>query len=149
MAKDSFPPMLMYGPPEMRFERKKKCVVAAVLRDGASVLATQRGYGEWKGWWEFPGGKVQQGETNEEALAREMREEMEAEIVVERLLTTVRYAYPDFDLEMYCYLCELVDGKYTLKEHLDARWLTAETIHTVRWLPADEELIEHLYDMID
>lgn len=141
--------MLMYGPPEMRFERKKKCVVAAVLRDGASVLATQRGYGEWKGWWEFPGGKVQNGETNEEALAREMREEMEAEIVVERLLTTVRYSYPDFDLEMYCYLCELVDGKYTLKEHLDARWLTAETIHTVRWLPADEELIEHLYDMID
>ena len=133
----------------MLFERKKAAeqalkrieVVAAIIRDGDCILATQRGYGRWEGWWEFPGGKVQQGETHEEALIREIKEELDATIVIDRFHTTVDYDYPDFHLTMHCYLCHLVDGHYKLEEHLDARWLTANTINSVQWLPADEGLV--------
>lgn len=146
-------PSCIYGPPEMLFERKKAAerdrkrieVVAAIIREGGRVLATQRGYGKWRGWWEFPGGKVQAGENREVALIRELKEELDAAITIERFLTTVNYDYPDFHLTMYCYICHIPDGHYMLKEHADARWLTADTISSVQWLPADEELVASLF----
>ena len=115
-------------------------VVAAVIQHGQSILATQRGYGQWKGWWEFPGGKLQPGESHAQALIRELHEEMDTDIVIDRYLATVEYDYPDFHLTMHCYLCHLSNSHYTLIEHLDARWLTADTLQTVQWLPADEDL---------
>ena len=147
-------PACLYGPPEMLFERKEAAekssrkrveVVAAVIHEQARILATQRGYGSRKGWWEFPGGKVQQGERLEEALQREIREELDAAIVVEELLTTVEYDYPDFHLTMHCYLCHLADGYFVLKEHQDARWLTATTADSLQWLPADEWIVATLF----
>lgn len=153
-------PSCIYGPPEMLFERKKAAerdlkhieVVAAIIcdstdcqQDNAAVLATRRGYGKWRGWWEFPGGKVQAGESREAALVRELKEELDATIVIDRFLTTVDYDYPDFHLTMHCYLCHIPDGHYTLKEHSDARWLTANTINSVQWLPADEGLVASLF----
>ena len=146
-------PLLMYGPPETFFRRKKRAeeqlhkrieVVAAILRNGNAVLATQRGYGDWKGWWEFPGGKIQPGESREQALVRELHEEMDADIAIDHYHSTVEYDYPDFHLTMHCYLCHLTDGHYTLKEHLSAQWLNAETLQNVQWLPADEELVKDL-----
>ncbi|MDD6731109.1 MAG: 8-oxo-dGTP diphosphatase MutT [Bacteroidales bacterium] len=120
-------------------------VVAAILRDnGRGVLATQRGYGEWKDWWEFPGGKIEAGETPEEALRREIREELAAEIAVESLLTTVEYDYPQFHLTMHCYLCHVESGDLTLLEHEAAKWLRPEALDSVRWLPADIEAVEAL-----
>lgn len=150
--KETFPACL-YGPPEMLFERKKAAeralkrieVVAAIIRDGDRILATQRGYGRWKGWWEFPGGKMQEGESREEALIREMKEEMDAGIVIDQYYTTVEYDYPDFHLTMHCYLCHLADGYFKLKEHQDARWLAADTADVLQWLPADEELVANLF----
>ena len=149
-------PSCIYGPPEMLFERKRaaerdrKCieVVAAIIREGDRVFATQRGYGKWSGWWEFPGGKVQAGESHEDALVREIKEELDAGIVIDRFYTTIDYDYPDFHLTMHCYFCHLADGHYTLKEHTDARWLTADTINTVQWLPADEDLVAELFGTI-
>ena len=149
--------VVMYGSPETLFHKRERAdkqlhkhieVVAAILIDGNAVLATQRGYGDWKGWWEFPGGKIKSGETHELALIRELREEMDTDITIDRYLTTVEYDYPDFHLTMHCYLCHLTDGHYTLKEHLAARWLTAETLQTVQWLPADEELVQNLSSML-
>lgn len=129
--------------------RKRIEVVAAIMvRDGA-VLATQRGYGEWKGYWEFPGGKIEAGESREEALKREIREEMEAEIEVLRFFETVEYDYPDFHLTMHCFLCRLVGEGYRLKEHLSARWLRPEGLGEVMWLPADEGLLQHIADEKD
>ena len=120
-------------------------VVAAILRDnGRGVLATQRGYGEWKDWWEFPGGKIEAGETPEEALRREIREELAVEIAVESLLTTVEYDYPQFHLTMHCYLCHVESGDLTLLEHEAAKWLRPEALDSVRWLPADIEAVEAL-----
>jgi len=119
-------------------------VAAAIIRDGGRILATQRGYGPWKGWWEFPGGKIKQGESPTEALKRELREEMDAEIVIDRYCTTVEYDYPDFHLTMHCYYCHLSEDSYRLKEHMDAQWLTADTVGSVRWLPADEGLVKGL-----
>lgn len=116
-------------------------VVAAVLRDGERIFATQRGYGEWKDYWEFPGGKIEAGETPEEALVREIREELCAQISVDAFLTTVEYDYPSFHLHMRCYLCRVTDGELTLKEHEAARWLTKEELRSVAWLPADQSLI--------
>jgi len=121
-------------------------VVAAVLCHNGRVLATQRGYGPWAGWWEFPGGKVKAGETHSEALARELKEELDADIAIERFLTTVEYDYPDFHLIMHCYRCHLLRNTYTLKEHLAARWLDKSSLQEVRWLPADRDLIENLFD---
>lgn len=115
-------------------------VAAIIVRDG-KVFATERGYGQWKGWWEFPGGKMEEGESPEEALKREIREELDAEICVGELLDTVEWDYPDFHLTMHCFICSLTSGSMHLNEHEDAAWLTEETLDSVKWLPADEELI--------
>ena len=120
-------------------------VVAAIITDASGrIFATQRGYGEWKDWWEFPGGKIEPGETPEEALRREIREELDIDITVGRLLATVEYDYPAFHLSMQCYLCTLPAGTPRLLEHEDARWLTREDLDSVRWLPADESIIKQL-----
>ena len=116
-------------------------VVAAIIQKGGKVFATQRGYGAWKDWWEFPGGKMEQGETPEAALVREIREELDAEINVEKFLHTVEWDYPEFHLTMHCYICSLKTGALHLNEHEAARWLGADDIHSVRWLPADEGLL--------
>ena len=105
------------------------------------VFATQRGYGEWKDWWEFPGGKMEPGETPEAALQREIREELATDISVESLLTTVCYDYPNFHLTMHCYLCKVKSGNLTLLEHEAAKWLTRDELGCVKWLPADEEVV--------
>ncbi len=119
-------------------------VVAAVIRDGDRIFATARGYGEYKGWWEFPGGKIEAGETPEEALVREIREELDTEIRVGELIDTIEYDYPAFHLSMDCFWAEVVVGQLVLKEAEDARWLTKETLESVPWLPADASLIEHI-----
>lgn len=119
-------------------------VVAAVIRDGDRIFATARGYGEYKGWWEFPGGKIEAGETPEEALVREIREELDTEIRVGELIDTIEYDYPTFHLSMDCFWAEVVAGRLVLKEAEDARWLTKETLESVQWLPADASLIEHI-----
>jgi len=116
-------------------------VVAAVIVRGGQVFATQRGYGEWKGWWEFPGGKMEPGESPQEALVREIREELDAEISVGRLLETVEWDYPKFHLTMHCFLCTLLSDSVHLNEHEAAAWLTRDTLHSVKWLPADEGLV--------
>ena len=117
-------------------------VVAAIIRKGDKIFATQRGYGEWKDWWEFPGGKMEVGETPEEALKREIHEELSAEINVGELLTTVEYDYPAFHLTMHCYLCSLLTEALHLNEHEAARWLTKEELDSVKWLPADEIVVK-------
>ena len=119
-------------------------VVAAIIIDGGKVFATQRGYGEWKDWWEFPGGKIEPGEAPEEALKREIREELATEISVGELLTTVEYDYPQFHLSMKCYVCSIVSGELSLLEHEDARWLAKGELDAVKWLPADEGVISEL-----
>ena len=119
-------------------------VVAAIIRKGEKIFATQRGYGEWKDWWEFPGGKIEPGEEPEDALKREIREELATEIKVEDLLTRVEYDYPHFHLTMYCYLCSIESGQLSLLEHEDARWLTTNELNTVLWLPADKIIVEQL-----
>ena len=120
-------------------------VVAAIIHDAEGRLfATQRGYGEWKDWWEFPGGKMEAGETPEEALRREIREELDTQIVVERLVETVEWDYPAFHLTMHCYLCHVESGRLELKEHEAARWLAPSELESVDWLPADRDLIKTL-----
>lgn len=116
-------------------------VVAAIILNDGKVFATQRGYGGFKGWWEFPGGKIEAGESPEEALVREIREELEAEIKVGELFETVEWDYPDFHLTMHCYICSLMSESLHLNEHEAALWLGRENLHSVKWLPADEELI--------
>ena len=116
-------------------------VVAAGIRDGGRIFATARGYGEYKGGWEFPGGKIEPGETPQEALAREIREELDTEIAVGELIDTIEYDYPSFHLSMDCFWCTVREGTLTLKEAEEARWLTADTIDSVDWLPADRGLI--------
>ncbi len=116
-------------------------MVAAVIHDGGRILATQRGYGEFKDKWEFPGGKMEAGESREEALRREIREELDTEINIGKLLCTVEYDYPAFHLTMHCYLCSVVSGTLVLKEHESARWLPAEALESVDWLPADIQII--------
>ena len=117
-------------------------VVAAIICKGDKIFATQRGYGEWQDWWEFPGGKMEAGETPEEALVREIREELSAEISVGELLTTVEYDYPKFHLTMHCYFCSLIGEALHLNEHEAARWLTKDELNSVKWLPADEIVVE-------
>ncbi len=119
-------------------------VVAAIIRKGERIFATQRGYGEWKDWWEFPGGKMETGETAAEALKREIREELSAEISVDGLLCTVEYDYPKFHLTMHCYLCSLLTDALHLNEHEAARWLAKDELDSVQWLPADWQIIEML-----
>ncbi len=119
-------------------------VVAAIIRKENQIFATQRGYGEWKDWWEFPGGKMEAGETPEEALKREIWEELETRIVVERLVETVEWDYPAFHLTMHCYLCHVESGHLELKEHEAAKWLNRDELESVRWLPADWEIVRKL-----
>ena len=109
---------------------------------GDRIFATQRGYGEWKDWWEFPGGKMEAGETPEEALVREIREELSAEISVDEFLCMVEYDYPQFHLTMHCYLCSLVTEALHLNEHEAAKWLTKDELGNVKWLPADVKVVE-------
>ena len=120
-------------------------VVAAIIHDAdGRIFATQRGYGDMKDGWEFPGGKVEAGESPEEALKREILEELDTKIVVEKLLTTVEYDYPKFHLKMHCYWCSIESGSLTLKEHEAARWLTMEQINSVDWLPADRIVVDEI-----
>ena len=123
-------------------------VVAAVIRDGDKIFATARGYGEYKGWWEFPGGKIEAGETPQQALAREIREELDTEIRVGELIDTIEYDYPMFHLSMDCFWADVVAGRLVLKEAEAARWLTKKTLETVPWLPADAFLIERIKEAI-
>ena len=125
-------------------ERKHIEVVAAIIVRDGRIFATQRGYGEWKDWWEFPGGKIEPGESTEDALKREIREELATEIEVDELLATVEYDYPKFHLTMHCYLCTIISGDLSLLEHEDARWLALDELDCVKWLPADKDVIEKL-----
>ncbi len=117
-------------------------VVAAIIIHDQKIFATQRGYGEFKDGWEFPGGKIEQGETSQEALVREIKEELDTEIEVKDFLETVEYDYPNFHLSMDCFFCTIKSGKLVLKEHEAAKWLTLDTLDSVNWLPADRGLIE-------
>ena len=120
-------------------------VVAAIIHDDEGrIFATQRGYGEFKDYWEFPGGKIEPGETPEEALEREIWEELETQIIIERYVTTVEYDYPSFHLTMHCYWCHVKSGGLTLKEHEAARWLNQEQLESLNWLPADIIVLKQL-----
>lgn len=116
-------------------------VAAAIIMHGDKIFATQRGYGELKGGWEFPGGKVEAGETNQQALIREIKEELDIEIEVGRHLLTVEYDYPEFHLSMDCFVCMIKSGEIVLKEHKASKWLTKDMLNTVDWLPADEMVV--------
>ena len=128
----------------MENTRKRIEVVAAIILDKEKIFATQRGYGEFKDGWEFPGGKMEQGESPQQALIREIKEELDTEIEVGELIDTVEYDYPSFHLTMHCFLCIIKSGDLVLKEHEAAKWLTRETLDSVDWLPADKGLIEKI-----
>ena len=117
-------------------------VVAAIIRRGDEIFATQRGYGEYKDWWEFPGGKIEPGETAEEAVVREIKEELATEVNVDKYITTVEYDYPGFYLIMDCFWCSIKEGHLTLLEHEAAKWLPLDNLRQVNWLPADVEVID-------
>lgn len=125
--------------------KRIQVVAAIIVRDGGQgrqVFATQRGYGDWKDWWEFPGGKIEAGESPEAALAREIREELATEITVGSCIGTIEYDYPAFHLSMRCYRCTVISGKLELLEHENAAWLAKESLRTVRWLPADVTILD-------
>ena len=124
-------------------------VVAAIIRKDDKIFATQRGYGEWKDWWEFPGGKMEPGETPEDALLREIKEELSTDVSVDKFLYTVDYDYPKFHLTMHCFMCSLLCEALHLNEHEAAKWLSSEDIHSVKWLPADEILLPMIIDELD
>ena len=117
-------------------------VVAAIIRKGDKIFATQRGYGDFKDWWEFPGGKMEAGETPEDALKRDIREELSTEINVDDFLCTVEYDYPQFHLTMHCYICSLQTEALHLNEHEAAKWLSNDELDSVKWLPADLQIID-------
>ncbi len=122
---------------------------AVILRTNADtgkkeIFATQRGYGEWKGWWEIPGGKLEVNETPEECIVREIREELATEVRAEKILGVVEYDYPSFHLTMHCIQCSIVSGKLELLEHENAKWLTADTLYSVDWLPADKLILDKI-----
>ena len=119
-------------------------VAAAIIIKEGKVFATQRGYGEWQGWWEFPGGKIEPGECPQDALKREIKEELDAEIEVGDLLETVEWDYPAFHLTMHCYICTLTSESMHLNEHEASAWLTKETLDSVKWLPADLVLLDKI-----
>ena len=121
-------------------------VAAALIVKGNTLLATQRGYGEFEGQWEFPGGKIEPGETPEEALVRELHEELAADIAIDRPFLTIDYDYPSFHLRMDCFLCTLASDRFTLLEHHAARWLGAGELFSVPWLPADIQIIKKIRD---
>ncbi len=127
---------------DWRYKMKTIKVVAAVIKDRDRIFATARGYGEYKGWWEFPGGKIEPGETPQEALVREIKEELTSEIKVGKLIKTIEYDYPDFHLSMDCFWAEIIKGELILKEAEEARWLARGELESVKWLPADRELVE-------
>lgn len=127
-------------------ERKTINVAAAIIKNENQIFVTQRGYGAFKDGWEFPGGKIEKGETPEQALIREIREELDTEIEIGELVDIVEYDYPDFHLTMHCFLCTVKSGNLVLKEHEAAKWLTKETLHSVDWLPADKDLIDKIHD---
>ena len=120
-----------------------KVVAAIIIKDG-NVFATQRGYGDWQGWWEFPGGKIEAGECPQEALRREIKEELDADISIGELLDTVEWDYPTFHLTMHCFLCTLESESLHLNEHEASAWLTKETLDSVQWLPADLILLDKI-----
>ena len=129
----------------MQMESRKTVeVVAAIIESDNRIFATQRGYGEFKDGWEFPGGKIEKNETPQEALVREIKEELDTTIKVRKLLDVVEYDYPKFHLTMHCFLCSIVSGDLVLKEHEAARWLTKEQLWSVDWLPADLILIDKI-----
>lgn len=123
---------------------KQVRVVAAVIKDNGKIFATQRGYGDYKDGWEFPGGKIEEGETPQEALKREIKEELDTEIRVGELIDTIEYNYPAFHLSMDCFWCEVVSGDLVLKEHESAKWLSKDELDSVDWLPADITLINKI-----
>lgn len=123
---------------------KKIEIVAAILHRDGAYFATQRGYGEFEGMWEFPGGKIDPGESCEVALKREIQEELGIDIAIENLLCTTEYDYPSFHLTMHCYLCSIASGEIELREHKSALWLTSDMLKDVAWLPADKEVIDKL-----
>lgn len=127
-------------------EYKTIDVVAAIIMQDAHVLATQRGHGEHAGGWEFPGGKIEPGETPEQAIVREIREELEATVAVDRLVTVIDHDYETFHLHMHCFLCHVANGQLELHEHKAARWLNASTLDSVGWLPADENVVQAIKD---
>ena len=122
----------------------KQIVVAAVIIRDNKVFATQRGYGEFKDWWEFSGGKEKPGETPEDELVREIREVLDTEIIVDQYVATVEWDYPTFHLSMRCYLCSVISGSLTLLEHEAAAWLDREHLHSVKWLPADDVILDEI-----
>lgn len=119
-------------------------VAAAIIVKDGKVFATRRGYGEWRGWWEFPGGKIEAGECPDAALVREIWEELDAEIEVGQLLDTVEWDYPDFHLTMHCFICRLLSDSLHLNEHEASAWLSPEKLDSVKWLPADEVLLDKI-----
>lgn len=123
-------------------------VVAAIIVRDHEVFATQRGYGEWQGWWEFPGGKIEEGESPQDALKREILEELNADISVGELLDTIEWDYPTFHLTMHCFVCSLLSESLHLNEHEASAWLTADTLRSVRWLPADLALLDKISEII-
>lgn len=123
-------------------------VVAAVIKRNNKIFVTQRGYGEFKDGWEFPGGKVEKGETKEEALIREIKEELDTVIKVDSYLDTIEYDYPDFHLSMDCFICSIVEGNLVLKEHEDSKWIKKEEIDTLNWLPADLVILDKVKEMM-
>lgn len=129
--------------------RNKIEVVAAVILKDGRLFATQRGYGEWKDWWEFPGGKIEMGETHEEALRREIQEELSADINVDRFLCTVEWDYPKFHLTMHCYLCTLLKDALHLNEHEASKWLSRDELDAVCWLPADVQVVDTLKRVLE
>ncbi len=124
-------------------------VVAAVIRNGDKILATARGYGDYKGQWEFPGGKIESGETPQQALIREIKEELDIDIEVGDLIGNIEYDYPTFHLSMACFWCKIVRGDLVLKEAQDARWLTKDRLHSIQWLPADITIIDEIGMQLD
>lgn len=119
-------------------------VVAAIIQNNNTILATRRGYGEFINMWEFPGGKVELGETREDALIREINEELSIQIIVIKLINTIKYDYPDFHLIMHCYLCEQIEGTLTLNEHKDAKWINKSELYDLNWLPADILILDDI-----
>jgi 8-oxo-dGTP diphosphatase len=123
-------------------------VVAAIIIKDGQVFATQRGYGEFQGWWEFPGGKMEAGESPQLALKREIREELDADVLVKELLETVEWDYPNFHLTMHCFICSLLSESIHLNEHEAATWLNLENLRSVKWLPADEILLDKIAEYL-
>ena len=124
-------------------------VVAAVIKNDNKIFATQRGYGDFKDGWEFPGGKIEEGETPEKALEREIKEELDTDIEVGKFLKTIEYDYPEFHLSMDCFICSIKEGSLTLKEHESAKWLTKDNLYSVDWLPADRDIIPEVEKEIE